>query len=263
MLGDGSDPILGGTVVVRNGRVVAAGERVSVPANAEVIDANGKWVTPGIVAGFSRLGLAEVDLGADGYRRAGGRRGRHRGGGLQGPRGQGQDRPGLRRGRHRASRGGLEARRAGRALDATNRPEAIDAPDQVAWGRLPYEAQGRRGREGRHARHLRRHDLAAPRARGCRSSSPPPATPLRVKVDIEADYPAPPRSRPTSKAGSAAAEIHDQQIVLTAHIQEEMTSANDDGSGCAQPARDRPRARAADQGRASCRGRGATSASGG
>ena len=37
-----------------------------MPADAEVIDANGKWVTPGIVAGFSRLGLAEVDLGADG-----------------------------------------------------------------------------------------------------------------------------------------------------------------------------------------------------
>ena len=30
------------------------------------IDATGKWVTPGIVAGFSRLGLAEVDLAADG-----------------------------------------------------------------------------------------------------------------------------------------------------------------------------------------------------
>src|SRR6185295_6882533 len=28
-------------------------------------------------------------------------------------------------------------------------------------------------------------------------------------------------------------EVHDQQVVLTAHIQEEMTSANDDGSGCA------------------------------
>ena len=27
-----------------------------------VIDATGKWVTPGIVAGFSRLGLSEVDL---------------------------------------------------------------------------------------------------------------------------------------------------------------------------------------------------------
>ncbi|RIX27069.1 amidohydrolase family protein [Sphingomonas edaphi] len=65
-LGDGSDPMPGGTVVIRNGRVVAAGSGVSVPANAEVIDANGKWVTPGIVAGFSRLGLSEVDLGADG-----------------------------------------------------------------------------------------------------------------------------------------------------------------------------------------------------
>ena len=31
-----------------------------------MIDATGKWVTPGIVSGFSRLGLAEVDLGAPG-----------------------------------------------------------------------------------------------------------------------------------------------------------------------------------------------------
>jgi len=66
VLGDGSDPIVGGTVVVSDGRIVAAGDGVHVPANAEVIDASGKWVTPGIVAGFSRLGLAEVDLGADG-----------------------------------------------------------------------------------------------------------------------------------------------------------------------------------------------------
>ena len=66
VLGDGSEPMQGGTVVVRNGRIVAAGPGVSVPGGSEVIDANGKWVTPGIVAGFSRLGLAEVDLGADG-----------------------------------------------------------------------------------------------------------------------------------------------------------------------------------------------------
>ena len=66
VIGDGSEPIVGGTVVVRNGRVVAAGPSVGVPAGAEVVDANGKWVTPGIVAGFSRLGLSEVDLGADG-----------------------------------------------------------------------------------------------------------------------------------------------------------------------------------------------------
>ncbi len=34
---------------------------VAVPAGAQVIDARGKWVTPGIVAGFSRIGLVEVD----------------------------------------------------------------------------------------------------------------------------------------------------------------------------------------------------------
>jgi imidazolonepropionase-like amidohydrolase len=64
-LGDGTEPFVG-TVVIRDGRIVAAGSRVTVPDTANVIDANGKWVTPGIVAGFSRLGLSEVDLGADG-----------------------------------------------------------------------------------------------------------------------------------------------------------------------------------------------------
>jgi imidazolonepropionase-like amidohydrolase len=64
--GDGSEPIQDGTVVIRDGRVVAAGAGVRVPAGAQMIDAAGKWVTPGIVAGFSRLGLSEVDLSADG-----------------------------------------------------------------------------------------------------------------------------------------------------------------------------------------------------
>lgn len=64
--GDGSEPIQGGTVVVRDGRIVAAGANVAVPNGAQVIDATGKWVTPGIVAGFSRLGLADVDLSAEG-----------------------------------------------------------------------------------------------------------------------------------------------------------------------------------------------------
>jgi imidazolonepropionase-like amidohydrolase len=57
---------MAGTVVIRNGRIVAAGPTVAVPAGATVVDATGKWVTPGIVAGFSRLGLSEVDLSADG-----------------------------------------------------------------------------------------------------------------------------------------------------------------------------------------------------
>jgi imidazolonepropionase-like amidohydrolase len=66
-LGDGSEPIPNGTVVIRDGRIVAAGGmQVKLPDGAQVIDATDKWVTPGIVAGFSRLGLADVDLSADG-----------------------------------------------------------------------------------------------------------------------------------------------------------------------------------------------------
>jgi imidazolonepropionase-like amidohydrolase len=61
VLGDGTPPIDGGTVVINNGRVVAAGAGVAVPAGATVVDARGRWVTPGIVAGFSRIGLVEVD----------------------------------------------------------------------------------------------------------------------------------------------------------------------------------------------------------
>lgn len=64
--GDGSGPVQGGVVVIRDGRIVAAGQGARFPGAARIIDANGKWVTPGIVAGFSRLGLAEVDLGATG-----------------------------------------------------------------------------------------------------------------------------------------------------------------------------------------------------
>src|SRR5438270_7875804 len=62
-LGDGSQPIPGGTVIIRDGRIVAAGGmQIKLPPGTQVVDATGKWITPGIVAGFSRLGLAEVDL---------------------------------------------------------------------------------------------------------------------------------------------------------------------------------------------------------
>ena len=61
VIGDGSAPIEGGTVVINNGRVVAAGRNVAVPAGATRIDATGKWVTTGIVAGFARVGLVGVD----------------------------------------------------------------------------------------------------------------------------------------------------------------------------------------------------------
>ncbi|MBY0519493.1 MAG: amidohydrolase family protein, partial [Sphingomonas sp.] len=61
VIGDGSAPIEGGTVVVRGGKVVAAGAGVAVPSGVEVVDAGGRYVTPGIVAGFTRMGIVEVD----------------------------------------------------------------------------------------------------------------------------------------------------------------------------------------------------------
>lgn len=60
-LGDGSEPIEGGIVVIRDGRILAAGRGVAIPADAQRVDATGKWVTPGIIAGFSRIGLVEID----------------------------------------------------------------------------------------------------------------------------------------------------------------------------------------------------------
>ena len=61
VIGDGGEPIRGGTVVVRGGKVVAAGAGVAVPDGMTAIDAQGKWVTPGIVAAITDLGLLDVD----------------------------------------------------------------------------------------------------------------------------------------------------------------------------------------------------------
>jgi len=61
VLGDGSEPIAGGTVVVQAGKVVYAGpEARTGQGNAAVIDARGAWVTPGLFATVTTLGLADV-----------------------------------------------------------------------------------------------------------------------------------------------------------------------------------------------------------
>jgi imidazolonepropionase-like amidohydrolase len=60
-IGDGSQPIERGTVVMRGGRIVAAGAGIAVPAGATVIDATGKWVAAGMVAGFTNLGLVDAE----------------------------------------------------------------------------------------------------------------------------------------------------------------------------------------------------------
>lgn len=75
VVGDGSAPIEGGTVVIRDGKIVAAGTTVAIPSGARQINAAGKWVTPGVFAGFSRLGLAEVDAVNGTNDKSGGRSG--------------------------------------------------------------------------------------------------------------------------------------------------------------------------------------------
>ena len=49
-------------IVIDKGRVVSVDKAGSpVPLEATVIDAGGKWVTPGIISAFSRIGIVEVD----------------------------------------------------------------------------------------------------------------------------------------------------------------------------------------------------------
>jgi len=60
-LGDGSAPIQSAAVLVRGGRVVAAGAGVALPEGVPVIDGRGLWVTPGLFASITHLGLSDVD----------------------------------------------------------------------------------------------------------------------------------------------------------------------------------------------------------
>lgn len=53
-------PIEGGTVIVTNGRITAVGANVPIPADAQRIDATGKWVTPGFINSSTQLGVIEV-----------------------------------------------------------------------------------------------------------------------------------------------------------------------------------------------------------
>ncbi len=55
-----------GTVVIRDGKIEDVGPNVSVPANAQIIDAQGLWVYPGMFDAGTSLGLVEVGQGAPG-----------------------------------------------------------------------------------------------------------------------------------------------------------------------------------------------------
>jgi imidazolonepropionase-like amidohydrolase len=56
--------ITGATVLLRDGKIVAVGRGIAVPADATVVDAAGKWVTPGLIHAGSSLGVHLTDNGA-------------------------------------------------------------------------------------------------------------------------------------------------------------------------------------------------------
>ncbi len=114
---------------------------------------------------------------------------------------------------------------------ASNRLQPFDAPDQVAWSQIPYEAQGVNGVEDG-TRGTFAVMVSPRRGHWLRERLATATEPIEVSVDIEAEDSGP-REQGMVEAWIRGREIHDQQVVLLSHIQEEKTSANDDGSGCA------------------------------
>ena len=47
-------------IIVRNGKITQIGADLTAPMSVETIDATGRWVTPGLIAPFSRLGLMDI-----------------------------------------------------------------------------------------------------------------------------------------------------------------------------------------------------------
>ena len=56
----------GGALVMRDGRIVAVGRDIAIPTDARVIDAAGRWLTPGIVDPHSHIGAGSSPGEANG-----------------------------------------------------------------------------------------------------------------------------------------------------------------------------------------------------
>lgn len=108
---------------------------------------------------------------------------------------------------------------------AISTARATDYPDQLAWMRVPATSPPAKPStfafvlSPREGQRLRR-ELAASKV------------PVNVSVKIDASFTEPP-FQSFVEAVIRGTSIHDQDVVLTGHIQEERFSANDDGSGLA------------------------------
>jgi len=58
------EPIENGSVLVRDGRIAAVGTNLDAPAGAEIIDASGRYVMPGIIDAHSHIATEAVNEGS-------------------------------------------------------------------------------------------------------------------------------------------------------------------------------------------------------
>ncbi|TAJ71286.1 MAG: amidohydrolase [Phenylobacterium sp.] len=56
----------GGSLLIRDGRIAAVGKDIAHPADAKVIDAGGRWLTPGIVDPHAHIGAGSSPTAANG-----------------------------------------------------------------------------------------------------------------------------------------------------------------------------------------------------
>ncbi|MBI3004702.1 MAG: M28 family peptidase [Ignavibacteriales bacterium] len=98
----------------------------------------------------------------------------------------------------------------------------VERPDQVAWSGIPQKnSEGKEGTFG---------FMVSPR-KGKLLQDLLKKGPVVVKVDIEANF-SETAWEEYVEGWIKGSSIRDQQIFLTAHLQEEKPSYNDDGSGC-------------------------------
>jgi hypothetical protein len=115
----------------------------------------------------------------------------------------------------------------------------LDVPDQIAWSRVTLQPPaGKKGsfafmlspRKGEMLKKvLETSGLQDVFATGKKTPGGRVVLRARVKTEIGT---APGRTG-FVEGWIRGSKIHDQQIIITAHLQEEKSSANDDGSGCA------------------------------
>ncbi|MFR0979388.1 MAG: amidohydrolase family protein, partial [Holdemania filiformis] len=44
-----------GTLLIDNGKITAIGKDIAIPQGAEILDASGKWVTPGLIDAHTHI----------------------------------------------------------------------------------------------------------------------------------------------------------------------------------------------------------------